>query len=267
MERLKMVELSSVANPAYRDLVLLLEKSRERRKSGRAVVEGIREISLALAAGHRMASLWFCAENTTPEVLLESGICPEHVHFYSVTSSLWRKIAYREGVQNALAVMHVQDAELSGFSPANRGLVVLEGVEKPGNLGAVFRSADAAGIGGIIVCNPAADLWHPNVIRSSQGCVFTMPACVASADACIHWLRDHGYRIITTYMDVPGAFTELALNGKTAVILGTEASGLTDVWREYSEANLRIPMAGRIDSLNVSTAAALIMYEMSRQQR
>ncbi len=259
-------EISSLQNPRIKELVHLLEKSRERRRQGLMVVEGLREISLALQSGVQPQAIFFCGRRTAPEqlqpLLARGGSMP----LFDLKEEVFAKIAYRDGVANAVLLGKSPETSLAQFRPRNGRIILIEGVEKPGNLGAVFRSADASGCGGIVVCDPAADLFNPNVLRSSLGCVFAVPAAVCTAEELLPWLQAEQYRLITTYMDSPGGWTELDLRGKTAVALGTEAVGLSDIWRDVAAANLRIPMKGLIDSLNVSNAAAVIMYELQRQQ-
>lgn len=258
--------ITSAANPGFKQALLLADKSRERRKTGLAVVEGLKEIRLASAAGCRLQSLWFCSRFTAVETLESWGLFQESAAVFDLDAALFTRLAYRDDTENAVAVVEAPRMDLDAFQPKRKSLVIVEGVEKPGNLGAIFRSADAAGLGGIIVCDPAADLLHPNVIRASLGCVFRVPAAVGTAEAALSWLDGQGYRIITTYMDTPGQWTATSLQEPVAVALGTEATGLTGIWKDRAAANLRIPMLGEIDSLNVSTAAAIILYEMLRQQ-
>jgi TrmH family RNA methyltransferase len=258
--------ISSPANPGFKQALLLAEKSRERRKTGLAVVEGLKEIRLALAAGCKLQSLWFCSRFTRPETLEQWVFLQDGTGIFDLEPALFSRLAYREDTENAVAVVVAPAMEIAAFHPDKKSLLVVEGVEKPGNLGAIFRSADASGLGGIIVCDPAADLLHPNVIRASLGCIFKVPIAVCSSEEAIGWLQGNGYRLMTTYMDTPGSWTALSLETPVAVAVGTEATGLGEIWRNKAHGNLRIPMCGEIDSLNVSTAAALIMYEMLRQQ-
>lgn len=264
---MRIQELSSAQNPRIRELVQLLEKSRERRRQRLLVVEGLREIALALQAGIEPQALFFCGRNTPLHLLEPLLQGSDGLPLFDVKEEVFAKIAYRDGVSNAVLLGRMPDKGLAHFRPGASWIMVIEGVEKPGNLGAVFRSADASGCGGILVCDPAADLFHPNVLRSSLGCVFTVPAAVADTADAIAWLQAEDYTVFTTYMDRPGRWLDAGLQGKVAVALGTEASGLSDIWTGLNSDNLRIPMHGIIDSLNVSNAAAIIMYEIYRQQQ
>ena len=146
-------------------------------------------------------------------------------------------------------------------------IMVLEGVEKPGNLGAVLRSADAAGADAVIVCDPLTDLWNPNLIRASIGAVFTVPTVCCSSAEAIAWLKARGIRILTAQLQDSSVYYDADMTGPTAIVMGTEATGLTDPWRQAADAHVLIPMLGRLDSLNVSVSAAILLYEAVRQRQ
>jgi TrmH family RNA methyltransferase len=139
-------------------------------------------------------------------------------------------------------------------------------VEKPGNLGAVLRSADAAGADAVIVCDPLTDLWNPNLIRASLGGIFTVPTVCATSEAAIAWLRARGIRILTAQLQDSSWYYDIDMTGGTALVMGTESTGLTDIWRAAADAHIRIPMLGRLDSLNVSVSAAILLFEAVRQR-
>jgi len=145
-------------------------------------------------------------------------------------------------------------------------VVVLESVEKPGNLGAVLRSADASGADAVIICDPQTDLYNPNLIRSSIGAIFTVPVATASSEDTIRWLKDNRIKIYTAQLQDSGWYYDTDMTGGTAIIMGTEATGLTEIWRKAADAHIRIPMLGRLDSLNVSVSAAILLYEAVRQR-
>ena len=146
-------------------------------------------------------------------------------------------------------------------------IVVLESVEKPGNLGAVLRSADAAGADAVVVCDPLTDLYNPNLIRSSIGAIFTVPCVACSTDDCIAFFKERGIRILTAQLQDSSLYYDTPMTGPTAIVMGTEATGLTDQWRRAADAHIRIPMLGRLDSLNVSVSAAILLYEAVRQRQ
>ena len=185
-----------------------------------------------------------------------------------VPEALYRKIAYREGTEGIIAEVecrerHLEDLQLS----ENPLIVVLEAVEKPGNLGAVLRSADAAGADAVIVCDPLTDLWNPNLIRASIGAIFTVPTVAAPSAEVIPWLKRHGIRILTAQLQDSEWYYETPMTGGTALVMGTESTGLTQQWREAADAHIRIPMCGRLDSLNVSVSAAILLFEAVRQRK
>ena len=145
-------------------------------------------------------------------------------------------------------------------------VVVLESVEKPGNLGAILRSADAAGVDAVIVCDPLTDMYNPNLIRSSIGGIFTVPTAAASSEETIKWLKDRGIKIYTAQLQDSSWYYDTDMTKGSAIVMGTEATGLTDIWRKAADAHIKIPMLGRLDSLNVSVSAAILMYEAVRQR-
>jgi TrmH family RNA methyltransferase len=163
--------------------------------------------------------------------------------------------------------MHCRNRSLKSLDLKKNPLVViLESVEKPGNLGAVLRSADASGVDAVIVCDPLTDLYNPNLIRSSIGAIFTVPVATASSEETIKWLKDNNIRIYTAQLQDSEWYYDTDMTGGTAIVMGTEATGLTDVWRKAADAHIKIPMLGRLDSLNVSVSAAILMYEAVRQR-
>ncbi len=167
-----------------------------------------------------------------------------------------------------IAEVKVKERTLDGLEMREKPLVVvLEGVEKPGNLGAVLRSADAAGADAVIVCDPLTDLWNPNLIRASIGAVFTVPTVCCSSAEAIAWLKARGIRILTAQLQDSSVYYDADMTGPTAIVMGTEATGLTDPWRQAADAHVLIPMLGRLDSLNVSVSAAILLYEAVRQRQ
>ena len=180
---------------------------------------------------------------------------------------LYEKVAYRGSTEGVIGVMRSRELSLSDLAVGENPLiVVLEGVEKPGNLGAVLRSADAAGADAVLLCDPLTDLYNPNLIRSSIGAVFTAPVvCCTSAEA-IAWLKEHSIRIYTAQLQDSSLYYDCPMTGGTAIAIGTEATGLSDEWREAADAHIRIPMEGKLDSLNASVSAAILLYEAVRQR-
>ena len=235
-----------------------------RREQGLFVVEGRRELAHALEAGFRAKTV-FVREDLFSELepLVTKADCPVVL----LSPALYAKAAYREGTEGIIAEMEVRERRLEDLPLSEHPLVVvLESVEKPGNLGAVLRSADAARADAVIVCAPLTDLWNPNLIRASLGGIFTVPTVCATSEETIAWLRAQGIRILTAQLQDSSWYYDTDMTGGTALVMGTESTGLTDRWREAADAHIRIPMLGRLDSLNVSVSAAILLFEAVRQR-
>ena len=184
-----------------------------------------------------------------------------------VPRELYEKIAYRGSTEGMIAEVKVRERKLEGLEMKENPLVVvLEGVEKPGNLGAVLRSADAAGADAVLVCDPLTDLYNPNLIRASIGAVFTVPVVCCGSQEAITWLKDNHIKIYTAQLQDSSWYYDTDMKGGTAIVVGTEATGLTDAWRKAADAHIRIPMLGELDSLNASVSAAILLYEAVRQR-
>jgi TrmH family RNA methyltransferase len=186
---------------------------------------------------------------------------------FEVTPAVYERIAYRGSTEGVVAVVKQHDRSLTDISLGdNPLLVVLESVEKPGNLGAVLRSADAAGATAVIVCDPLTDLYNPNLIRSSTGAFFSVPCVACTSQECIDFLKARHIRILTAQLQDSNLYYDTDMCQATALVMGTEATGLTDLWRTVADAHIRIPMSGCADSLNVSVSAAILMFEAVRQR-
>lgn len=262
-----MIEISSNTNPRIKDAIALQDKSALRRKSGRFVIEGIRETEQALAAGIRLQALFFTSQlqNSRPDLLRtaeKSGAVLCLIH-----ETVYRKLAYRESTEGLIAIAYSPTRTLQDLTLAEKPLIlVLEAVEKPGNLGAILRTADAAHVDAVLVCDPLTDIYNPNVIRSSLGGVFSVPVVACSSEEAVQWLKEHGIRIYTAQLQDSELYYQTDMQSACALVMGTEATGLTDYWRQQADAHIRIPMLGRIDSLNVSVSTAILCYEAVRQR-
>lgn len=267
MERIK--PLSSAQNPAIKQLLALKEKARERRKTGRFVLEGVRELALALGAGYRMVSVFFCPDILPVQAVSEIlGSGPTPPEIFSVTRELYAKIAHRTSTEGLLAICLVQDHGLDrlALDHQNPLLLIAEAPEKPGNIGALLRTADAAGLDAVIIANPRTDLYNPNIIRSSVGCVFTVPIAMGPSAQVRDFLNQ---RAIPFYCASPAAaqrYDHIDYTGASAIVVGTEADGLEPQWLREASGNVAIPMAGAIDSMNVSVSAAILIFEAKRQR-
>ena len=261
---MRLETITSAQNPKFKNLLLLQEKSKARREQGLFVVEGRRELEHALETGFTARTVFVC-----PEIAGESVIpgLTGNLTIVEIPEALYRKAAYRESTEGVIAEMEVKERRLEDLQLSERPLiVVLESVEKPGNLGAVLRSADAARADAVIVCDPLTDLWNPNLIRASLGGIFTVPTVCASSAEAIAWLKARGVRILTAQLQDSSWYYDTDMTGGTALVMGTESTGLTDVWRQAADAHIRIPMLGRLDSLNVSVSAAILLFEAVRQR-
>lgn len=252
--------ITSSANPKFKRLIALLQKSSERRESALFTVEGVREISHCIEAGYKPDCIFFCPDIVSEETL------PQCRHF-ALSAGLYAKAAYREGTEGAIGVFQAIEHTLSSLHLNDNPLIaVLESVEKPGNLGAVLRTCDAAGADALIICDPRTDLYNPNLIRASIGAVFTVPTAVCTTAQAITFLKSKGIRILTAQLQDSSLYYDCPMTKGTAIVMGTEATGLSDQWRQAADAHIRIPMLGKLDSLNVSVSAAILLYEAVRQR-
>lgn len=272
--------ISSPQNPKIKKLLALQQKSSERRSEGLFVVEGRREIEHCIEAGFEIDSVFYCPAiagktldqvgGDTAQVGGDSSVIPgiDRVsRVFEVSPAVYDKIAYRAGTEGVVAEVKARSTRLEDLDlPSDPLVVVLESVEKPGNLGAVLRSADACGADAVIVCDPLTDLWNPNLIRSSIGAIFTVPTVACSSEECIVFLKSKGIRIFTAQLQDSELYYDTDFRGPSAIVMGTESTGLTDVWRKAADAHIRIPMLGRLDSLNVSVSAAILLFEAVRQR-
>ena len=263
--------ITSVKNPRIKKVLELQQKSSERRKMGCFVVEGKREILHGLHAGFTIDTLYVCSPLIQKD---DSDGCWEEIvhattsdHVVEVSPEVYDKMAYRGGTEGLLAVFKVKSIALDDLKlPENPLIVVLESVEKPGNLGAVLRSADAAAVDAVMVCDPLTDLYNPNLIRSSIGAIFTVPCVACTSQTCIDFLKRHSIQILTAQLQDSKPYYDTDMTKATAIIMGTESTGLTQIWREAADAHVRIPMQGQLDSLNVSVSAAILIFEAVRQR-
>ena len=288
--------ISSAQNPRIKHLLALQQKSALRREEGLFVVEGRRELEHCLQAGMQVDSIYclnpdefsihnsqFIIHNEEQSGNSDSSLFTLHssleknsqCSMIKVTPNVYERIAYRGSTEGIIAVIRTPQPHTleSLLAQEGRGVngkplfVVLERVEKPGNLGAVLRSADAAQATGVIVCDPLTDLYNPNLIRSSIGAIFTVPTVACTSEQCISFLKEHGIQILTAQLQDSHLYYDTPMAGPTAIVMGTESTGLTDVWRQAADAHIRIPMMGQLDSLNVSVSAAILLFEAVRQRQ
>lgn len=254
--------ITSKTNPKIKNIIKL-EKASERREQNRILIEGRREIERAVASGFEIDTLFMC-----PDLAKEgAGITARSVE--EVSLDIFEKIAYREGSDGLLAVAIPKYADLQAFKPKKKNplIIVLETVEKPGNLGAVLRTADAAGVDAVIIADPRTDLYNPNAIRASVGCIFSVPLFACSSEECIKWLKDNKITIYCTYLKASIDYLDADFRKASAIVMGTEATGISQQWVDAADQNIIIPMNGIADSLNVSVTTAIVTFEAVRQRR
>jgi TrmH family RNA methyltransferase len=261
------LRISSTQNQRVKNL-MALQKPRERREQGLFVIEGVREVSLALRAGFELESLWICDDIYMPDPAYPIDIST--CEYIDITEEVHDKLAYREGSGGVLAVAKMRRLAIENLpkgSPDKQALyLVLEKVEKPGNIGAMLRTADAAGITGVIICDPATDFFNPNVIRGSVGTLFTVPVAAANNETALHWLRSAGIKTYAAALTAKKSYYTFDYRGPSAIVMGSESDGLSDFWLQKADEQIIIPMRGMIDSMNVSNAAAVLIFEAMRQR-
>ena len=261
-------KITSLQNPRVKQLVKLRER-RDRDDAGLFLIEGYREVRRALEKGVRPKEFYFCPEwflGENEPALIEQAK-QAGAQLFELSKEAFAKVAYRERPDGLLAVAaqwkHGLDDLKLGAHPF---LLVVEAIEKPGNLGTILRSADAAGCDAVIVCDPVTDVFNPNVVRASTGVLFSVPIVVADSAAVHAWLRDKGIRIVATTPDTPNLYTKADLRGALAIVMGSEQYGLSEFWLKESDQLVRIPMAGQADSLNVAMATIITLFEAVRQR-
>jgi len=260
-------KIQSAQNSRIKNIQKLFTKSKERKEQNLFVIEGAREIHLALAGSYLLESVFICpelfAKTDYPEIQTE--ISPSIL--FEVSLPIFQKIAYREHSDGILALARPKPHTLNELNlPDHPFIIVLEAVEKPGNLGAILRTADAAKVDAVIVCDPLTDVYNPNVIRSSVGCVFTVPLAVSTQTDTFLFLKENGIQIFAAELQATQGYQDTNFTQACALVMGTEADGLTDFWIEHADARIKIPMRGKIDSLNVSVSTAVLTFEAMRQR-
>jgi TrmH family RNA methyltransferase len=260
--------ITSVHNPRVKD-AMRLRDSRHRAKQGRILIDGARELLQALWGRMRLVELFLCVplckSPQAQDVL--ARLDSMHADAWQVPPEVFQKMAFGQRHDGVLAVAEMPRRSIADLEPSGPGLIaVLEGLEKPGNVGAVLRSADGASVAAVIVAEPRTDLYNPNCIRASLGTVFTKPVCTATTSDTLDWLRRRGLAIFAARPDAKTLYTEVDLAAKAAVVVGSEAAGLSDAWRGADVAAIKLPMHGTADSLNVSAACAVLFYEALRQR-
>ncbi len=244
-------------------MLQLQEKAKARKQSGTFLIEGLREIELAIKGNYELETILF-----VPEIITEKQISKfSNFQIIEISKEVYQKLAYRDTTEGILAVAKTKTLGLSDLKlPKNPLIVVMEAIEKPGNIGAMLRTCDAAKVDAVIIANPKTDLYNPNIIRSSVGCLFTNQIATASSEEVVAFLIENNINFYSATLQNSTAYHTQNYNTPTALVVGTEATGLSQIWRDKATQNIIIPMQGEIDSMNVSVAAAILIFEAKRQR-
>lgn len=258
--------ITSLQNTKIKNIVKL-SKAKERKAQGLFILEGARELSLAQSANYDVDSIFICPDlfikTDYPEVL---DSIPDNLK-HEISPQVFDKIAYREGSDGLITLMKPKSHRLEDLKiKENPFIIILEAVEKPGNLGAILRTADAAQADAVIVCDPQTDIYNPNAIRSSVGCMFTVPVAICSSKEALNWLHKNQIQTLAAELNASEWYQDIDYRNASAIVMGTEADGLTSFWLENADRRVKIPMRGKIDSLNVSVSTAIITFEAMRQR-
>lgn len=259
--------LTSIHNPLLKKLKLLQEKSRARKTSNLFVFEGFRELKLALKGGYTIKTV-FCCDAIIAQESLDFLKTLKTAEIINISSDIYNKIAYRKSVEGLLTLATSKNHAVNNvvFKSSNPLLLVAEAPEKPGNIGALLRTADAANVDAVLIANPKTDLYNPNIIRSSVGCIFTNQIATGTTTEIISFLKDKNISFYSAILQDSVPYHTCDFINSTAIVVGTEATGLAEIWRKESTKNIHIPMQGTIDSLNVSVAAGILIFEAKRQR-
>ena len=261
--------IDSLKNPQIRELVMIKEKSRWRKKNKLFVAEGRKEIEMSLKGGCELLKIFFCdsilPEEERTKLLSEYDLDAELIE---VSEDVYSRIAYRSKTEGIVALGRSKSHELNDLEikKGNPLILVAESPEKPGNIGAILRTADAAAVDAVIIANPKTDLYNPNIIRSSLGCIFTVPIGQGSNEEVMRFLKKEGIRSFAAELRAESSYSEVDFKGPVAIVVGAESAGLTDYWVQEADHNILIPMKGEIDSMNVSVSAAILIFEALRQR-
>lgn len=260
--------LTSLTNPRIKSAATLRDR-RERDRTGLTLVDGAREIRRAIDAGTDLVEVFVCEPLLAgPDARAAlDGLRRRDVAIQATSEAVFAKLAFGERSEGLVAIVRIPSLELDGLAlPADPLVAVVEGVEKPGNLGAILRSADGAAVDAVVAASPRTDLFNPNAIRASAGTIFGVPLAAAATSDVLAWLRDRRLRIVAARVDAAERYTDVDLTGPLALVVGAETEGLGDAWSAADIVAVRLPMLGVADSLNVSVSAAILFYEARRQR-
>lgn len=261
--------VTSIHNPTIKKYLTLREKARDRKKLGLFVLEGKRELELALKKGYSIETLFYCPDIiTNSETLSLIKIRSERPEILEISLEVYKKLVVRKTTEGVIAIVESKEHSLKTLVVQNKTplILVAEAPEKPGNIGALLRTADAAKLDAVLIADYAGDLYNPNIIRSSVGCVFTVPIGIGSSKEILHFLKDRNIPLFAAALTASTHYDKVDFSLGGAIAVGTEATGLTHEFLMASQQNIIIPMEGEIDSMNVSVSAAIIIFEAKRQR-
>ena len=257
-----MKQITSAQNSFIKSLIQLQEKAKARKQSGSFLIEGMREIELAIKGNYEIETILFL-----PELVSNNQITKLTDNPIEISKEVYQKLAYRDTTEGILAVAKTKSLQLADLKLSENPLIlVMEAIEKPGNIGAVLRTCDAAKIDAVIIANPKTDLYNPNIVRSSVGCLFTNQIATGSTEEVIDYLIEKNINFYSATLQNSTSYHTQNYTLPTALVVGTEATGLSELWRKKATQNIIIPMQGEIDSMNVSVAAAILIFEAKRQR-
>ncbi len=259
------MDITSLQNPRVKHIVKLRDDKKTRKEDGLMLVEGFDEIQLALAAGHTPQTLLSAPEIATDQLAIDAA------ESLTVSRAVFEKISYRENPDGWMGIFPIPNISFESLESDSLLselplVVVAESIEKPGNLGAILRTADAAGVDALLVCDARVDVWNPNVVRASRGAVFSVPVVECENVEALKWLKRRGMRVVAASPSAEEIYSNVDLKSPVAIIVGTEDEGLSDFWMTNADVKVKIPMMGKVNSLNVSVSTALIVYEALRQR-
>jgi len=257
------MDITSLQNPRVKHIVKLRDDKKIRKQDGLMLVEGYDEIQLALSAGHKPQTLLSSPEFASRQLTFPSA------ETLTVSQPVFEKISYRDNPDGWLAIFPVPNSSfetLDSLLSKTALVIIAESIEKPGNLGAILRTADAADVDAVLVCDPRVDVWNPNVVRASRGAVFSVPIVECDNVSALEWLKSRKIRVLATSPSADEIYSEVDMSQPIAIAVGTEDEGLTEFWMSNANMKVKIPMMGKVNSLNVSVSTALIVYEAVRQR-
>jgi TrmH family RNA methyltransferase len=261
-----MKKITSVQNPFIKNLIQLQEKAKVRKQTGTFLIEGKREIELALKGNYEIETILFLEKIISENEI--NKLFKNKFEAIEISKEVYQKLAYRDSTEGIIAIAKSKSLELQNLKLSKNPLIlVTESPEKPGNIGALLRTADAANLDAVIIANPKSDLYNPNVVRSSVGCLFTRQIATGTTNEIIAFLKSNNINFYCATLQNATSYETQNYTTPTALVVGTEATGLSQEWRDHATQNIIIPMEGEIDSMNVSVAAAILIFEAKRQRR